>query len=91
LEIEPGTIWNYSFGVGFAVNDRVTLSTRFLGAYAEEVRIDRERVFGTNFEPMTLRMAATISKPNKRLVEPFTEFGLSEGTVSNYFGITWTY
>jgi hypothetical protein len=40
---------------------------------------------------MTLRMAATISKPNKRLVEPFTEFGLSEGTVSNYFGITWTY
>jgi hypothetical protein len=91
LEIEPGTIWNYSFGVGFAVNDRVTLSTRFLGAYAEEVRINRERRFGTNFEPMTLRLAATISKPNKRLVEPFTEFGLTEGTVSNYFGVTWTY
>lgn len=91
LEIEPGTTWNYSFGVGFAVNDRVTLSTRFRGAYVEELRVDRERVLGTNFEPMSLRMAATISKSEKRLVEPFVEFGLTDGAVSNFFGITWTY
>jgi hypothetical protein len=91
LEIEPGNSWNYSFGAGFAVNDRVTLSTRFRGAYVEELRVNRERVFGTNVEPMSLRMAATISKPKDRIVEPFVEFGLTDGAVSNYFGITWTY
>jgi hypothetical protein len=90
-EIDPGAQWNYRFGVGFAVNDRVTLSTRFQGAYVEEVKVDRQRVFGSNIEPMSLRMAATISKPCNRLVEPFVEFGLTEGAVSSYFGVTWTF
>jgi hypothetical protein len=90
-EIEPGNSWNYSFGVGFAVNDRVTLSTRFLGSYIEEVRINRQRVLGTNVEPMSIRMAATISKPCNRIVEPFVEFGITESAVESFFGITWTY
>jgi hypothetical protein len=90
-EIEPGNSWNYTFGVGFAVNDRVTLSTRFLGSYVEELRVNRERVFGTNVEPMTIRMAATISKPCNRIVEPFVEFGITESAVDSFFGITWTY
>jgi hypothetical protein len=91
VEFEPGNSWNYTFGVGFAVNDRVTLSTRFLGSYVEEVRINRHRVFGTNIEPMTIRMAATISKPCDRLVEPFVEFGITDSAVESFFGITWTY
>jgi hypothetical protein len=91
LEFEPGNSWNYSFGVGFAVNDRVTLSTRFLGSYIEEVRIKRQRVLGSNVEPMSIRMAATISKPCNRIVEPFVEFGITESAVESFFGITWTY
>jgi hypothetical protein len=92
IELEPGTSWNYSFGVGFAVNERVTLSTRFLGAYVEELRANRERILGTNSEPMTIRMAATISKPKKnRIVEPFVEFGLTDAAVTSYFGVGWTF
>jgi hypothetical protein len=91
LEIEPGSIWNYTFGVGFAVNERVTLSTRFFGAYVEEARLNRQRVLGTNIEPMSLRMAATISKPCDRLVEPFVEFGLTDAAPECFIGITWTY
>jgi hypothetical protein len=90
-EIELGNSWNYLFGVGFAVNDRVTLSTRFFGSYIEETRVNRERILGTNVEPMTIRMAATISKPCDRIVEPFVEFGLTESAVESFFGITWTY
>jgi hypothetical protein len=91
VEIEPGTSWNYSFGLGFSVNERVTLSTRFLGSYVEELRVNRERRLGTNAEPMTIRMAATIAKPKKRLVEPFVEFGLTESAAQSYFGVTWTF
>jgi hypothetical protein len=91
LEIEPGAQYNYLFGVGFAVNERITLSTRFFGAYVEEIKVDGERRFGTNAEPMTIRMSATISKPCDRLVEPFVEFGLTDDAISSFIGITWTY
>jgi hypothetical protein len=91
LEIEPGAQYNYTFGVGFAVNERITLSTRFFGAYVEELKVNGERRLGTNAEPMTLRMSATISRPCDRLVEPFVEFGLTDDAPSAFFGITWTY
>ena len=91
FEIEPGAQYNYLFGVGFAVNERITLSTRFLGAYVEEIKVDGERRFGTNAEPMSLRLSATISKPCDRLVEPFVEFGLTDDAISSFIGITWTY
>jgi hypothetical protein len=91
IEFEPGSQYNYVFGVGFAVNERVTLSSRFFGAYVEELKANGTRLFNTNFEPMTMRFAATISKPCDRIVEPFVEFGLTDDSVSSFFGITWTY
>jgi hypothetical protein len=90
-EIEPGAEYSYSLGVGFAVNDRVTLSSRFRGSYVEELKVDGERLLGANLEPMTIRFAATIAKPHNRLVEPFVEFGLTDDSISSYFGVTWTY
>jgi hypothetical protein len=91
VEIEPGSQYNYQLGVGFAVNERVTLSTRFFGAYVEEIKVNGDRRFGTNIEPMTIRLSATISQPCDRLVEPFVEFGITDDAVSSFFGITWTF
>ena len=48
-------------------------------------------MLGTNTEPMTIRMSATISKPCKRLVEPFVEFGINDASVNSNIGITWTF
>lgn len=91
IEFEPGAQYNYTFGVGFAMNERVTLSSRFFGAYVEELKADGVRLFNTNLEPMSLRFAATISKPCNRIVEPFVEFGLTNQSVSSFFGCTWTF
>jgi hypothetical protein len=91
LEIQPGAQYNYTFGVGFAVNERITLSTRFFGAYVEELEVGGQRRFGTNAEPMTIRLSATISQPCDRLVEPFVEFGITDDAVSSFLGITWTF
>jgi len=91
IEIRPGAQYSYTLGVGFAVNDRVTISSRFRGAYQEETEADGDRIIGSNSEPMTLRFAATISKPCHRIVEPFVEFGLTDDSVSSYFGVTWTF
>ena len=91
LEIRPGAQYTYNFGVGFAVNERVTLSTRFNGAYVEELEVNGERRFGTNSEPMSIRFSATISQPCDRLVEPFVEFGITDDAISSFIGVTWTF
>ncbi len=91
IDFEPGTEYNYTLGAGFAVNERVTLSTQFFGAYIEELKANGDRVEGTIQEPMTIRLAATLAKPCNRIVEPFVAFGLTDDSISSNFGITWTY
>jgi hypothetical protein len=91
IDFQPGTEFNYTLGTGFAVNERVTLSTQFFGSYIEELKANGERVEGTIQEPMNLRLAATLAKPCNRIVEPFITVGLTDDSISANFGITWTY
>jgi hypothetical protein len=91
VEFEPGMEYNYTLGTGFAVNERVTLSAQFFGAYIEDLKANGDRLEGTNQEPMNLRLAATLAKPCNRLVEPFVTFGLTDDAIAANFGITWTY
>ena len=89
-DFKPGGEYNYQFGVGFAVNRHITFSTRFNGAYVSDVRLDGDRVPGTTQEPILLSLAMTVSK-NKKLIEPFVDFGLTDDATDVRFGITWTH
>jgi len=84
-----GEEYNYQMGVGFGVNERITLSTRFNGSYVTETRLDGQRILGSIQEPMTVGLAMTIAR-KKRLVEPFIDFGLTNDSNDVRFGITWT-
>ena len=66
----PASRFSYQFGVGFSVNDRVTLSTALQGFYITTTQIDDETIPGTNLEPISLRFAATIARqlPDPRAV-----------------------
>lgn len=90
VSFRPGGEYNYQFGIGFGVNDRVTLSTRFNGAYVSETHLAGRRIRGSIQEPMTLGLAMTVSK-SKKLVEPFVDFGLTDDATDARFGITWTH
>ena len=85
----PGEQINYQFGVGFAVNDRVTLSTAFQGFYLTTNSLDHVTTRGTNLEPMTLRFAATIAR-NCRILEPFVQIGLTNSAPNANVGVTVT-
>jgi len=89
VSFRAGGEYNYQMGVGFAVNERVTFSTRFNGAYVTETRLGGQRIRGTIQEPMAIGLAMTIAK-EKKLIEPFVNFGLTDDTNSVRFGITWT-
>jgi hypothetical protein len=90
VSIEPGFETNYQFGVAFTVNERITLSTSFFGAYLADDYIDDVRLAGTSLEPLTLRFAATIAQCT-RIMEPFAEIGMTDDAPSARVGIVWTY
>ncbi len=85
----PGQEYSYQMGVGFAVNSKMTLSTRFSGAYVTEPRLDGQRFLGTIREPMTIGLAVTIAQC-QGLIEPFVDFGLTDEAIESRFGVIWT-
>lgn len=85
----PGQEYNYQMGVGFAVNSKITFSTRFNGAYITEPRLDGTRYLGSIREPMTISFAVTMARC-KGLVEPFVDFGLTDESIESRFGVVWT-
>jgi hypothetical protein len=68
----------------------VTLSTTFTGFYITEFALDHEVVPGTNLEPLSIRLAATMTRRG-HILEPFIMFGLTPSAPSASLGVTFTY
>jgi len=88
---KPGDQYLYQLGTGFAINERITLSTIFFGSYITEARLNNQVLQGTIMEPMYLRFAVTVTRPNKHFCEPFVEIGLTDDAANARAGITWTF
>lgn len=89
VEVQPGDQANYMLGVGFSINDRVTLSTTFQGFYLTNTSIDNEAIRGSNLEPLTMRFAATIVR-NCRIIEPFCVIGMTDSAPRANVGVVVT-
>lgn len=90
IDVQPGIEANYRFGVGFAVNDRVTLSTALLGSYITDTRVNGHRLENSSLEPIVMRFAATMADGD-RIQEPFVEVGLTDDSSSATLGWVVTY
>ena len=101
LDIQPGDIFSYRFGLGYAINSRVTISSSFNGAYITDLEIGGRLVPGSAREPLTVRFAATIlskgpslvgaSKGRRKTTEPFIALGVTDAAPDTSFGVRWTY
>lgn len=95
--INAGDGFFYRLGVGFAVNSRVSLNTAFSGAFLDDIEFNDIQRGGTSREPLSIRIAATIlqaervRRENRRSVEPFLNFGLTNSAANSQFGISWTF
>lgn len=87
---QPGEQFFYQFGVGFAVNDRVTLSTTLLGNYLTEIRVNNMVAQGSNLDPISLRFAITIAR-QRRIIEPFALIGATTSAPQAWIGVTYTF
>ncbi len=90
FNVQPGIEFRYRFGVGFAVNDRLTLSSALFGSHLRDSTINDQRLVGSMREPVNLRIAATIAG-NDRIQEPFVEFGLTDDATNVSMGWVWTF
>ena len=88
--VQPGEQANYMLGVGFSVNDRVTLSTTFQGFYLTNTSVNDQTVRGSNLEPLTMRFAATIVR-NCRIIEPFCMIGMTDSAPRANVGVVITF
>lgn len=93
----PGESFTYGLGMGFAINDRLTLSTIYQGAFQTRTVIDQTQ-FGIarpratfNLEPMVLRTALTATVNPRQIVEPFVIFGLNRDAPEADIGVTSTH
>ncbi|MCA9191783.1 MAG: transporter, partial [Planctomycetales bacterium] len=88
--IKPGDSFQYNFGTGFGVNERVTLSAALLGSYALETQLNSQSLAGTNADIISLRLAATMIK-RCNIVEPFVNFGITDRAPDATLGVVWTW
>ena len=91
FDIQPGDQYYYRAGIGFAVNEKVTLSSALTGWYITDPHLDGVRIAGLAMEPITLRFAATINRPCDRYIEPFVELGLTPDAPDARLGVTFTF
>jgi len=84
---EPGPGLQYSMGLGFSVNDDVSLSGRFAGLLQGNWDVDGETVEGSSYEPMTLRVAATMRCRRNTYIEPEVTFGLNDDAPDVFVGV----
>lgn len=89
-DYQPGEQLSYQFGLGFAVNDRVVLSTALQGLYITNVYLNDQIAKGTNIEPISLRFAATMTR-KCRIIEPFALVGMTHDAPRAQFGVIYTF
>jgi hypothetical protein len=90
-EFQPGEILFYQFGVGYAINDCITLSSTFRGQFQGEWKANGTTLPGSSLEPFTLRFAATSTVWTNQICEPFVQLGLDSDAPQVDFGILWTH
>jgi len=90
-EFQPGMEYNYTFGMGWAINEKVTFASQLFGAFQSELRANGQPIDGSSQEPIALQLSATIARPCDHYVQPYVQFGITRDAPSVNMGITWTF
>lgn len=89
-EVSPGAEVAYGFGLGFAVNDSITLSGQLQGAYVGDSEVDGTEASGSSAEPMSVRLGLTCTLGARRYLDSFVSFGLTEDAADSVVGASVT-
>jgi len=76
-DVQPGENFGYNLGLGFAINQKISVSGHLLGNYITEDKIDGEHFVGSSSEPISLRFAVVNRWSKNTFFETGVMFGLN--------------
>lgn len=88
VEYSGGSGIDYSFGLGFAINDQITLSGQFFGAYQNEVDVNNRTIPLSSREPMSLRSSLTYRFSRNQYIEPSIIYGINDDATDTVIGLS---
>ena len=84
---DPGDQIPYSIGMGFSLNDRVSVSMAMAGAAIRRREINGNEISGSGLEINSLQFTTTVQLAKRVYVEPFVGFGLTDEAADFLVGI----
>jgi hypothetical protein len=86
-DADPGDQIPYSIGMGFSLNDRVSVSMAMAGAAIRRTEIDGNEIGGSGLDINSLQFTTTVQMAKRVYVEPFVGFGLTDESPDFLVGI----
>jgi|GEM_PF-943911 len=88
--VKPGWSAVGYLGLGFALNEKLSLGTRLSHGYSSEFKADGTTIQGSDFEATDLSFTASYRAWEKLVVSPYVTFGLNRDAGASTFGIRFT-
>ncbi|WP_191485387.1 transporter [Pseudomonas sp. FEN] len=76
--VQPGWVLKSYAGVGFALNEKLSLGTRLSYAYSANLKADHEIIHGSDADPIDLSLSASYRVSNDWVISPGVIFGLND-------------
>jgi hypothetical protein len=83
--IDPGDIFEYTIGLGYAINDKLTISGEVSGALIGKDKESREKITNSDANVINLLIGATYILTPKLNLELITSFGLTDDSTDFVF------
>jgi hypothetical protein len=87
LTVSGGDTFSYSLGLGFALNDQLTVSGQFTGAYSDRIKL-QGTTLNVEREPLALRSALTYRFATGEYIEPSITYALNRDAPDAILGLS---
>jgi outer membrane putative beta-barrel porin/alpha-amylase len=86
-DVDPGDQIPYSIGMGFSLNDRVSVSMAMAGAAIRRTEVNGNEISGSGLDINSLQFTTTVQLAKRVYLEPFVGFGLTDEAPDFLVGI----
>lgn len=77
-DVQPGNVFKTYLGLGFALNEKLSLGTRLSYAYAANLNAEGEEIYGSDADPLDISFSASYRLSDNWVASPQVTFGLND-------------
>ncbi|WP_296264282.1 transporter [Pseudomonas sp. UBA6562] len=77
-DVQPGSVFKTYLGLGFALNEKLSLGTRLSYAHAANLKAEDEEIHGSDTDPLDISFNASYRLSENWVASPQVTFGLND-------------